>query len=210
MTSPARTERSELCDVLTEVGPDAPTLCEGWRAADLTAHLVVRERRPDAAAGAVIKPLAPRLDRIQRGYADLPWARLVDLVRTGPPRWSPFAIPAVDGAANTVEYFVHHEDVRRAQPGWEPRELSTDQQETLWRRLRSTARLLLRRAPVGVALRRPDGAIWRAHAGSSYVTIAGQPAELVLYAYGRGDHARVELLGEERDVARLAATRFGF
>ncbi|MBO0892359.1 MAG: TIGR03085 family protein, partial [Acidothermales bacterium] len=186
MTSLARTERSELCDVLTEVGPDAPTLCEGWRAADLAAHLVIRERRPDAVAGELIKPLAPRQDRIQRGYAGLPWARLVDLVRTGPPRWSPLAIPAVDGAVNTVEYFVHHEDVRRAQPGWEPRELSAQQQETLWRRLRSMSRLLLRRAAVGVALRRPDGAIWRARGGGSYVTLAGPPAELVLYAFGRG------------------------
>lgn len=210
MTSLARTERSALCDLFTDVGPDAPTLCEGWRAADLAAHLAVRERRPDAAAGALIRPLAPRLERIQRGYADLPWARLVELVRTGPPPWSAFAIPAVDAAANTVEYFVHHEDVRRARPGWEPRELTDEQQETLWRRLRSMSRLLLHRAPVGVALRRPDGVIWRAHAGTSYVTLAGPPAELVLYAYGRGDHARVELLGEERDVARLAATRFGF
>lgn len=210
MTSLARTERSALCDLFTEVGPDAPTLCEGWQAADLAAHLVVRERRPDAAAGMVIKPLAPRLDRIRRGYAGLPWARLVDLVRTGPPRWTPTAIPAVDTAVNTVEFFVHHEDVRRAQPGWAPRELSDEQQETLWRRLRSLSRLLLRGVPVGVALRRPDGAIWRARGGTSYVTLAGPPAELVLYAFGRGEHARVEVLGDERDVTKLAGTQLGF
>ncbi|HEX6445945.1 MAG TPA: TIGR03085 family metal-binding protein [Streptosporangiales bacterium] len=210
MTGLARTERSALCDLFTEVGPDVPTLCEGWRAADLAAHLVVRERRPDAGVGALLKPLAPRLHRIQRGYADLPWARLVDLVRTGPPCWAPFGIPAVDRAANTVEFFVHHEDVRRAQPGWEPRALPEETQELLWRRLRSMSRLLLRGAPVGIALRRPDGAILRAHGGTSYVTLAGPPAELVLYAFGRGEHARVELLGDERDVARLAATRLGF
>lgn len=210
MTSLARTERSELCDLLGEVGPEAPTLCEGWRAVDLAAHLAVRERRQDAAVGVVVKPLAARLDRIRRGYRDLPWPRLVELIRTGPPPWSAFAIPGLDAAANTIEYFVHHEDIRRAQPGWEPRELSDEQQETLWRRLRTMSRILLRGVPVGIALRRPDGAIWRAHGGTSYVTIAGLPSELVLYAFGRTDQARVELLGEERDVAELAGTRLGF
>lgn len=210
MTSLARTERSAMCDLFTEVGQDAPTLCEGWQAADLAAHLVVRERRPDVVAGYIAKPLANRSERIQQSYADLPWPRLVDVVRSGPPRWSLFGVPALDDRLNTVEFFVHHEDVRRAQPGWEPRDLAAEVQETLWRRLRTMSRLLLRKVPVGIALRRPDGTIWRAHGGSSYVTLAGPPAELVLYAYGRGDQARVELLGEERDVAKLRETKLGF
>ena len=49
----AQLERGRLCDLLLEVGPDAPTLCEGWTAADLAAHLVIRERKPLAAPGIV-------------------------------------------------------------------------------------------------------------------------------------------------------------
>src|SRR5882762_622635 len=36
-------ERRELCDLFLELGPDAPTLCEGWTTLDLAAHLVLRE-----------------------------------------------------------------------------------------------------------------------------------------------------------------------
>jgi hypothetical protein len=44
MTAPIDVrERLELCDLLLELGPDAPTLCEGWTTADLAAHLVLRE-----------------------------------------------------------------------------------------------------------------------------------------------------------------------
>ena len=39
----AQIERQELCDLFESVGPDHPTLCEGWSSADLAAHLVLRE-----------------------------------------------------------------------------------------------------------------------------------------------------------------------
>ena len=42
-----------------------------------------------------------------------PYDKLVRLVRTGPPIWSYFRLPWVDGQLNTLEYYVHHEDVRR-------------------------------------------------------------------------------------------------
>ena len=50
-------------------------------------------------------------------------AEIVERVRTGPPRWSPMRLDAVDRLVNTVEFFVHHEDVRRARPLWSPRAL---------------------------------------------------------------------------------------
>src|SRR5258708_15268012 len=37
-------ERRELCDIIEELGPSAPTLLGGWTAHDLAAHLVLRER----------------------------------------------------------------------------------------------------------------------------------------------------------------------
>src|ERR1700743_2358756 len=54
----ARDERLALCALLDRTGPDAPTLCEGWRTGDLAAHLVLREHRPDAAVGIMGGPLA--------------------------------------------------------------------------------------------------------------------------------------------------------
>ena len=47
----AARERARLADLLDEVGPDAPTCCEGWTTAHLAAHLVVRDGRPDALPG---------------------------------------------------------------------------------------------------------------------------------------------------------------
>lgn len=209
MSRYARGERSLMVDLLTEFGPDAPTLCEGWTTRDLAAHLAVRERRPDASAGLVVKPLAKRLDRVQAEYAGQPWDELVDLVRTGPGKWSPFAIPGAEEAANTVEYFVHCEDVRRAQPGWEPRPLDPGLTEALWRRLSRTAGMMGRRAPVGLVLKRPDGQTAVARKGAPVVTVTGEPGELVLFMFGRQAHSVVTAEGAEADVAAVQAAKFG-
>lgn len=209
MSQYARRERSLMVDLLTEIGPDAPTLCEGWTTRDLAAHLVVRERRPDASAGLIVKPLAKRLDRVQAEYAGQPWEELVDLVRSGPGKWSPFAIPGADEAANTVEYFVHCEDVRRARPGWEPRPLDPGLTEALWRRLARTAGMMGRRAPVGLVLKRPDGQTAVARKGAPVVTVTGEPGELMLFMFGRQAHSVVTAEGAEADVAAVKAAKFG-
>ncbi|GAA3067912.1 hypothetical protein GCM10020000_60350 [Streptomyces olivoverticillatus] len=132
MSTHAQRERLLLADLLETVGPDAPTLCDDWRARDLAAHVVVRERRSDAAAGVLFKPLAARLERVQAEFAAKPYEELIQLIRTGPPRLSPFALKQVDEAANTVEFYVHTEDVRRAQPQWTPREVDPVFADALW------------------------------------------------------------------------------
>ena len=160
----AQDERTAICDLLAELGPDQPTLCAGWQTADLAAHLVLREHRPDAGAGVLGGPLAGYTRRVQRSLlARTSFQGLIELIRTGPPRLSLFGLPGMDQRLNFVEYFVHHEDVRRAQPGWQPRQLGADMADELWHRLRQ-ARLFLFRAPVGVELvrdepddRRPTG-----------------------------------------------------
>ncbi|HEY2795011.1 MAG TPA: maleylpyruvate isomerase family mycothiol-dependent enzyme, partial [Micromonosporaceae bacterium] len=81
----ASDERAALSDLFDVVGPDAPTLCEGWQTRDLAAHLVLRDRRPDAAGGIRIKSLAGYTQRVQQSFATRPWPELVELVRTGPP-----------------------------------------------------------------------------------------------------------------------------
>lgn len=214
----AQDERLAVCALLDKVGPDEPTLCAGWRTADLAAHLVLRERRPDAALGVMGGPLAGRTRKMQSQLSDrTPFPRLVEQIRTGPPRMSLFGIPGLDARGNTVEYFVHHEDVRRAQPGWEPRDLDQGLSDLLWRSLKM-ARLMLRKAPVGVELvrdgdPRPAGSAAApiritAKARAPMVTVTGTPAELTMWAFGRASAARVRIDGATPDVAALTSTHW--
>ncbi|MFD4610231.1 TIGR03085 family metal-binding protein [Streptomyces sp. NPDC088337] len=207
MSTFAKRERLLLADLLETAGPEAPTLCEGWLTRDLAAHVVVRERRPDAAGGVLIKPLAPRLQKVLEEYAAKPYEELIQLIRTGPPRFSPFQLKQLDEAANTVEFYVHTEDVRRAQPDWSPRDLDPVFQETLWSRLERTARLLGRGIPTGLVLRRPDGRTAVAHRGTPVVTVTGEPSELLLFAFGRQNAARVEKVGDQDAIAKLTETK---
>ena len=207
-TDVARQERQELCDLLLEVGPEAPTLCAGWTTRDLAAHLVVRESRPDAAVGIIVKPLAGYADSVQAKVAMRPWPELVRDVRTGPPLLSVFRLPGAQGLADPFEFAVHHEDVRRARPGWVPREVPPGEQDLLWQRLARAGRLLARKSPVGVALRRSDtGEMIIAKAGTPSVTLVGEPLELVLRLYGRSE-CLVDVEGPEGAVASFESARF--
>jgi uncharacterized protein (TIGR03085 family) len=213
----SREERLALCDLLEATGPDAPTLCAGWQTHDLAAHLVLRERRPDAAAGVMGGPLAGYTARVQRRLGSkLGYAGLIQAFRDGPPRLSPFAQFGLDEKVNTLEYFVHHEDVRRAQPDWEPRQISPGESQALWSRLKGT-RFFLRKAPVGIELARDDDGNAGGAGDGSYrvtikkttpvVTVIGTPAELTMWAMGRTKSANVRFDGTEAAVARLLAWR---
>lgn len=207
--SAATGERHRLADTLLAVGPDAPTLCDPWRARDLAAHLVIRERRPDAALGIVAKTLAARTERIQADVARGDWPSLVERFRSGPPGWSPTRIPAVDRAVNSAEFFVHHEDLRRARPGWVPRRLEPELTGALTGAL-GRARLLVRSAPCGVVLAPTDGHDQvTAKRRQPSVTVGGAVGELVLWAFGRQAHAVVEYHGDPAAIESLRAARFG-
>jgi uncharacterized protein (TIGR03085 family) len=214
----SRDERVALCALLDEAGPGKPTLCEGWATVDLAAHLVLRERRPDAGAGMLGGPLAGYSRNVQRKLVERnPYPRLVELIRSGPPRLSLFGLPGVDERANVAEFFVHHEDVRRAMPDWEPRKIEQGLSDVLWRRL-GIARFILRKAPVGVELARddppdagaPGGRRVRitAKARTPVVTVTGTPAELTMWVFGRTGAARVRLDGGAADVRALSAARW--
>ncbi|MEV8388451.1 MULTISPECIES: TIGR03085 family metal-binding protein [unclassified Streptomyces] len=209
MPTYAKRERLLLADLLEATGPDAPTLCEGWLTRDLAAHVVVRERRPDAAGGTVLAVLKNRLERVQAEYLAKPYEELIQLIRTGPPRMSPFGVKQIDEAANTVEFYVHTEDVRRAQPDWTPRELDSVFANTLWSRLEKGGRMMGRKSPVGLVLRRPDGQTAVAHRGTPVVTVTGEPGELLLFAFGRQAAANVELDGDKDAIARLQEAKLG-
>ncbi|MGI5490596.1 TIGR03085 family metal-binding protein [Microtetraspora malaysiensis] len=207
----SRSERAALCDLLDDLGPDAPTLCAGWTTADLAAHLAVRERRPDALPGIGLGALAPYTASVQeRLKARHSYLELVDLVRQGPPKWTPYGlIPGIDELINTVEMFVHHEDVRRARPDWEPRKLPAGLDDVLWQRLRLMARLFFRRSPVGVVLRRTNGEKAAGRMAEPAVVAVGDAQELMLLAFGRQAHARVSYEGDPAAVTQLREARLG-
>ncbi|MEU9076558.1 TIGR03085 family metal-binding protein [Kitasatospora sp. NPDC004745] len=188
MSNHALAERHRLAELLAAAGPDAPTLCAGWTTRDLAAHLVIRERRADAAAGIRIGALADWTRRVQDDYAGRPYEELVRTFRAGPPLLSLFALPGADEAANTVEYFVHAEDVARAGEEWTARPVPPGRADALWRRLPMIARFEAgRRSPVRLVLERPDGrSLTVGPAGAPTVRLTGEPGELVLFVYGRG------------------------
>lgn len=210
MTRHAQSERHLLCDELDRLGPEVDTLNEGWRAKDLVAHLVIRETRPDLAVGAFVPPLSGRLDRAMSSMARGDFGALVQKVRSGPPTWNPMGIAAIDERANLAEFFVHFEDLRRAQPDWAPRALSTELQQALWSGLKTASKLLLRKAPTGVVLI-ADGlgrVAAKAPKAGGTVVVRGPVGELLLFAFGRSEVAQVTFEGSDADVAALRAADF--
>jgi uncharacterized protein (TIGR03085 family) len=214
-------ERSEFCATLRATDPDAPTLCGDWTAALLTAHLVQRERSFTEALGRL--PVTRLRHRAGARLADLvaerTYPELVDAFETGPPAYSPFALPVLREAVNLTEYAVHHEDVRRAVgvvggiegiAGIDPRPIPVSRQRAIWRGVRISAPLLMRSVPVGVRLVAPgwgSTATRRAQRGGAAVTVTGDPLELALLAMGRQRVARVEYDGTPEDVAAVTGAR---
>jgi uncharacterized protein (TIGR03085 family) len=207
---PARRERLRLCDLFDEVGPDAPTLSGDWTTRDLAAHLVMRERRPDGAVGILVPKAAGYAEKVQAGIAEKDWDDLVETVRSGPPKWSPQRIGKVDELTNTAEFFVHHEDVRRATDPWEPRELEDDLTNGLYGVLKTLGKQLAKSSPVGIEVAPNDehDPIILKRAEPS-VTVRGPVGELVMFMYGRQDHSAVECFGDDESVAEARQASFG-
>ncbi|MEU6075191.1 TIGR03085 family metal-binding protein [Micromonospora sp. NPDC047074] len=204
----ARSEREALADLMLELGPDAPTVNEGWTTRDLAAHLVLRERRPDAAGGILLPPLRGHAERVRLRIAARPWPRLMDQVRR-PPAWSPVSNPVTDELANTMEFFIHHEDVRRASPGWLPRDLPAGLQAVLWRRCAGLARLALRRFPADVLVQAPGYGALSVGRGGEPVRVVGSPGELTLFLSGRQRVARVQVDGPPALAGQLRGADLG-
>jgi uncharacterized protein (TIGR03085 family) len=203
----AQRERSALVETMRAVGPDAPTLCGDWKTRDLAAHLVVRERRLDATPGITIPALAGYTANVQRQVAEsTDWDELLDKVASGPPLYSPFKL--LDPVANMGEMFIHHEDVRRAQTDWEPRQLDDGTVRALGRGLPIMARLTLAKAPARVSLRTPAGKTLATVGRGPEVTVTGEPQELLLFISGR-DAVRLEFDADEALVDAVRASRRG-
>lgn len=206
MTRWAQQERQTLVSVLTELGPDAPTACTGWATADLAAHLYVRERRADAMPGVVLPgALAAHTDRVMASVLRVhSYDHVVSRIAAGPP----LALRAFDETLNLFEFFVHTEDVRRAN-GLGPRELPVELEQLMWRRLRPMLRLSFRRARnVQIEFVTAHGDRIVIGSGPT-VRLLAPVGELVLYAYNRKQIAEVESSGDPAALGRLEAARLG-
>jgi uncharacterized protein (TIGR03085 family) len=209
VTAFAREERQRLADLLLQVGPDQPTLCAGWTTRDLAAHVVVRERRPDAAAGVILSPLRSHGERIRRATAARPFLEIVADLRN-PPWWSPVSNPLLDELTNTVEFFIHHEDVRRGGAGWEPRDLAEDHARAIWRAVQFTGKLALRRVRMPVRVREANGYGEFTVGGETAQLMVVAPAgELALFLSGRQRAARADVEGPAEQAERLRSANLG-
>jgi uncharacterized protein (TIGR03085 family) len=201
-------ERDQLCDLLLQLGPDAPTCCDGWTTLDMSAHLVLRERNPRALPGILLGGrFEAGLDRLMDKAKERGFEALVAKVRSGPPI-GPMAVPGLRTLTNLNEYFVHHEDVRRAN-GLGPRTDRPDLQDALWSQTRLGARLQLRKVRAGVELQRAGGEVVRGHSGQPVCRISGDPGEIALYLNGRRGPAQVELSGDPDAIAALQRAELG-
>jgi len=203
-------ERRGLCDLFEELGPSVPTLLDGWTAHDLAAHLVLRERDPVAGPCLVLPgPFARFAERRRASLAareDFTW--LIGRIRSGPPIGF-FRIGWVRSVANLNEFFVHHEDVRRANSQG-PRSLAPAMDAALWRNVRRGGRYLSRRLACGLEIE------WagtnqriRVRPGEPTALLSGLPGELLLYVFGRQAAAQVEVTGPAEAVTAVHDTHFG-
>lgn len=195
---PARTERSALCDLLDELGPGGSTLLPGWNTMTLAAHLLARDSRPDAVPGMVIPSAQRWTDRVQRGIErSVPFEEIVGRLRRGPPRLSLWRLPG-GWRADLHEWFVHHEDVRRAN-GAGPRPDGEEQRaldDAVWAVIPLFGPLLARRVGAAVVLVSEDGRRRRVRRGSAVVEVHGRPSEMLLALFGRRQVAAVHAIGD--------------
>ena len=200
-------ERAALCDTLVDTGPEAPTLCVGWLTADLAAHLLAREKRPDAAAGIILPgPFARHMQKVMEEYKAKGYDRMITELRSGPPKY--FRVGPM-ATANVVENWIHHEDVRRAN-GQGPRPPDPEVDEILWASLKTSSFMAKRKLKgVGLLLKTPDGRERLVKQADPFVVIAGAPGELVLFMSGRQEAADVHYDGTPEAVATVRATKLG-
>src|SRR3954466_13114916 len=137
-------ERARLSDLFDELGPEAPTLLAPWTTRDLAAHLVLREHDHLAGPGLVLPgPWGRFAERRRRALATEDVAELTARFRSGPPPGF-FRIGWVRRLPTLNEFFVHQEDVRRAN-GRGPRTAGPAMNEALWRNITRQSWFLARR-----------------------------------------------------------------
>lgn len=151
--------RHDLVTVLERVGPGLPTLCEGWNTEHMLAHLILRETRPDIAAGVVLPPLSKRTEakteelaeELSDGHAFSDGLATFEAARPLTRRHD-----TADENVNYLEYIVHREDILRGSP--EAVEMNSgrtadpEEQQKIWKALDRRAALMAKDYPDGLTL----------------------------------------------------------
>lgn len=213
MTKYAQIERQALCDTALRVGPEAPTLCDGWTVRDLMAHLAMRERRPEAAGIVTGGRLGDWAEHTRTRYTLRPFEDLVAMVRQGPHELSVMRLPKVKDA-NLQEYFIHHEDILRAQLAQADeaavRIIDEAEQRELYDALPMAARVMTRGSQARLAALCPGFAplqLTRGEPDAAPIVIKGSPSEVMLYLAGRMSF--VEFDGDADAINKFVATPRG-
>ena len=201
----AQRERSRLAELFLEVGPDAPTLNEGWNTFDLAAHLLIRESKPLALPGMFVDALSGMTEKETSKVKARPYTEVVNEWAAGPPVW----IKPFGAAMNTAEHFIHHEDVRRGGGEVRPRDFSRTVNAQLLALAKRFGAMTLRKAQAPVILTPPDlppvtlgDKAGVAQRGDDVVRVSGAPGELLLWVSGR-NAAEIEPTGALEALDRL-------
>lgn len=213
----ADSERAAYCELAGSLGPDAATLCEGWDAYDLTAHLWAREARPASSVGLMVPGFGWHQKAIAQAKARFSFDELVSRVHTRRDVALPFRSASADEALNCLEFFVHHEDLRRGGQQLGPRVLSPVIDDLLWSRVPAAAAIAARRlkkAQPGMVVKRmrhgflTDEA-WVLTTGADPAVLVAEPGEAILWLFGRGDHAHLEWEGPEQSIREVQRVKTG-
>ena len=192
-------ERQALRSTLEELGPDAPTLVPKWTARDIAPHIVGGELAagvPVFVARSLVrrsidvtflqKAGAKQQDRLTgRGWD---WA--LDRLGRNPPRLvhHPSIAPV-----SLFEYWIHHEDVRRANGG--ARDAARDY-PALQRCVEIVGCYVGKRLDdVTVVVEHPQGSL-AFGSGTRQITLHGPCGEVLLWLAGRGAVAEADVSGD--------------
>jgi uncharacterized protein (TIGR03085 family) len=203
----AKDERAAFVSTLRAVGPDAPTLCDGWTTRDLTAHLIVREYRLDASPGILIPAFAGRTKAVQDKETNGDWEAMLTKFAAGPPLYSP--LRPLDRFVNVTEMFVHHEDVRRAGGQWAPRTLDAATTKAIRGPLKAMGKRAIAKSPATVELVTSSGEKLATGGRGPVVRVIGEPLELLLFTFGRHETV-LEFDGDVDAVAAVKSAKRGF
>ncbi|HJR25551.1 MAG TPA: maleylpyruvate isomerase family mycothiol-dependent enzyme [Acidimicrobiales bacterium] len=199
-------EHRAMADTLTKVGPDAPTLLEGWTTKDLAAHLASIDTAgglPLFVGRQLITRIYPRPTKGSRKVA----ARALERALAKGYDWSvdrvraPHRLPmrAGGGPVAIFEIFVHHQDVLRADPDLPPRAAPDELSVCLPWLLAFHAKQL-----DGIRLEVETEHGTDAVGEGAPVTVRGDAGEVVLWLAGRAPHCSVEVEGDPDVLDRLS------
>lgn len=198
MSSTASEQRKALVSALRTVGPEASTLCEGWAAEDMALHIVMRDSRPDLLVGQGLPIVGARARKAIESLKAEGYEYLVDRASIGPPSYFPQSFAPVNDAMNSAEFYIHTEDVLRAQPDFDlsqRRAVSEDLRRRLWKQASvSFFPMAARKQKRRISFFSPGyGATTRGPASAPLMMVHGAPEELILWAAGRKEQAEVDI-----------------